>query len=78
MQAGGPNAGIFSRNEEHPGSEILVVDVETRCLERTIDISPHRGPHGLAFDKRGLLWITCDVASVLVGVQTGVALSAPE
>ncbi len=61
--------GIWSKNDEHPGREVVIIDLATRRRIGSIDVSPHRGPHGMAFDARGVLWISCDVSGVIVAVD---------
>src|SRR5687768_5786562 len=39
--------GVYGNNPD-PGHEIVVLDLATCAQVQTFDVSPHRGPHGLA------------------------------
>ena len=62
--------GVFGRNSEAPGRTIAIIDLATRSLAGSIDVSPWRGPHGMAFDAAGVLWVSCDVSGVILAVDT--------
>jgi len=51
--------GVYGRNP-HPGHVIAVVDLVSRKLNGTIDVSPYLAPHGLQVDSKGTLYATCD------------------
>ncbi len=61
--------GVFGKNSEQPGRNIAVIDLSTRQQVRSIDVSPWRGPHGMAFDEQGVLWVSCDVSGVVLAVD---------
>jgi len=56
----------------------MVLDLKSRQLEdRTLDVQPFLGPHGLALDVDGRLYVSCDASGVVVvldpasGTQVG-------
>jgi YVTN family beta-propeller protein len=51
--------GVYGRNP-HPGHVIAVVDLPSKKLTGTIDVSPYLAPHGLQVDSKGTLYATCD------------------
>src|SRR5581483_6497306 len=51
--------GVYGRNP-HPGHVIAVIDLPSRKLTGTIDVSPYQAPHGLQVDANGTLYATCD------------------
>ncbi|MCD9028367.1 YncE family protein [Luteimonas sp. BDR2-5] len=53
----GPGAG---------GDRIFVVDLATRRLQRTIDLSPYRRLHGIRMDAAGRLYVLAEIDSVLI------------
>lgn len=61
--------GIFGRNSENPGREVCIIDLATRSKIGSIDVSPHKGPHGMAFDRAGMLWVSCDVSGEILAVD---------
>ncbi|MBA2673530.1 hypothetical protein [Ramlibacter sp.] len=48
---------------------MFVIDVEARQVRRVLDLAPHRGPHAMAEDPDGKLWITCDDSSEVLVVD---------
>ncbi len=52
--------GVYGRNP-HPGHEIAIVDLAGRKLAGTIDIAPHRAPHGIQIAPDGTLYVACDL-----------------
>lgn len=60
--------GDFYHNV-HPGHEIYVIDVATRKLKSTIDVSPYQAPHSIAWDADGLMWVTCDKSNCVIVVD---------
>ena len=46
--------GVYGANP-HPGHIIAIVDLTTRKMTGTIDVSPAIAPHGLRVDEKGLL-----------------------
>jgi DNA-binding beta-propeller fold protein YncE len=61
--------GVFSRNSEAPGREVAVIDLASRKQTGSIDVSPYRAPHGMAFDAQGVLWVSCDISGVIVALD---------
>ncbi len=53
--------GVYGRNP-HPGHVIAVIDLATRKMTGTIDVSPYQAPHGLQVDANGMLYATCDTS----------------
>jgi YVTN family beta-propeller protein len=52
--------GVYGKNP-NPGHEVVIVDLEGRKLAGTIDIAPHRAPHGIQIGQDGKLYVTCDL-----------------
>ena len=53
--------GVYGRNP-HPGHVIAIVDLASKKMTGTIDISPYIAPHGLQVDANGVLYATCDLS----------------
>jgi DNA-binding beta-propeller fold protein YncE len=51
--------GVYGRNP-HPGHVIAIVDLASKKMTGTIDVSPYLAPHGLQVDAKGTLYATCD------------------
>ncbi len=51
--------GVYGRNP-HPGHVIAIVDLASKKMTGTIDVSPYLAPHGLQVDSKGTLYATCD------------------
>jgi len=60
--------GVINNNP-HPGNTLLVVDMPSRQLSGTIDLSPCSAPHGVQIDAQGLLYIVCDISKTLIVVN---------
>ncbi|PWU03076.1 MAG: hypothetical protein C5B51_19670 [Terriglobia bacterium] len=60
--------GVYGRNP-HPGHTIAVVDLVSRKLTGTIDVSPYQGPHGIQIDAAGTLYVTCDLSRKLLVID---------
>lgn len=62
-----------------PGGTLTVIDLASRSVVRTIDLSPHRRPHGAVFLPNGRLLVTSETSQALLqvdvarGVVTGTA-----
>ena len=71
--------GQVGTNTE-PGTRIAVIDLAARKLEGFIEIAPFLAPHGLLFDRNGLLWATAESSHALVyiDVTRGVVLGHVE
>lgn len=50
--------GAYAQN--NPNNQIAVVDVASMSLERVIGTDLYRGPHGLARDFQGRIWVTVE------------------
>ena len=57
------------RNNPNPGHEMLIVDLTTRRMTGTIDLSPCQAPHGIQIDGNGMLYVVCDISRTLVVVN---------
>ncbi|HEY2844713.1 MAG TPA: YncE family protein [Bryobacteraceae bacterium] len=53
--------GVYGRNP-HPGHIIAIVDLASKKMTGTIDVSPYIAPHGLQVDANGTLYATCDLS----------------
>src|SRR6476620_7054883 len=53
--------GVYGRNP-HPGHVIAIVNLASKKMTGTIDISPYIAPHGLQVDVNGVLYATCDLS----------------
>jgi YVTN family beta-propeller protein len=53
--------GVYGNNP-NPGHKIVAIDLVTRKLSRTIDVSPYIAPHGLQVDNNGTLYASCDLS----------------
>ncbi|HLI82362.1 MAG TPA: cytochrome D1 domain-containing protein [Bryobacteraceae bacterium] len=60
--------GVYGRNP-HPGHLIAVVDLASRKLTGTIDVSPYQAPHGIQVDRNGTLYVTCDLSRKLLVID---------
>jgi YVTN family beta-propeller protein len=60
--------GVYGANP-NPGHIIAIVDLTTRKLAGTIDVSPAIAPHGLRVDDKGLLYAVCDLSRKLLVID---------
>ena len=60
--------GVYGNNP-HPGHVIAIVDLTTRKLTGTIDVSPAIAPHGLRVDAKGTLYAVCDLSRKLLVID---------
>jgi len=60
--------GVYGRNPK-PGHSIAMIDLASRKLIDTIDVSPHQAPHGLQVDANGLLYASCDLSRKLLVID---------
>src|SRR3984885_14678034 len=60
--------GVYGRNP-NPGHTIAIIDLETRKLAGTIDVSPYQAPHGIQIDAAGKLYVTCDLSRKLLVID---------
>jgi DNA-binding beta-propeller fold protein YncE len=61
-------AGIYGRNP-NPDHSIAIVDLVSRTLTGTIDVSPYIAPHGIQIDSAGTLYVTCDASRKLLVID---------
>ena len=57
--------GIYGKNS-NPGNTIVMIDLESRMVSGTIDVSPHLAPHGLQVDNSGTLYATTELSRKLL------------
>ncbi len=57
--------GVYNNNP-NPGKTIAVVDIAKRKQIDTIDLSPNLAPHSIAIDRKGMLYVACDISRTLV------------
>lgn len=57
--------GLYGRNP-NPGHTILIVDLASRQVTGTIDLSPYQAPHGIQIDANGTLYVVCDISRKLL------------
>ena len=60
--------GVYGKNP-HPGHTIAVIDLGTRQVRATIDVSPYIAPHGIQVDSRGKLYVSCDLSRKLLVID---------
>ena len=60
--------GVYGKNP-HPGHTIAVIDLATRQVRATIDVSPYIAPHGIQVDSRGKLYVSCDLSRKLLVID---------
>ena len=60
--------GVYGKNP-HPGHTIAVIDLATRQVTATIDVSPYIAPHGIQVDKHGKLYVSCDLSRKLLVID---------
>jgi len=60
--------GVYGKNP-HPGHTIAVIDLDTRQVTATIDVSPYIAPHGIQVDSRGKLYVSCDLSRKLLVID---------
>jgi DNA-binding beta-propeller fold protein YncE len=53
--------GVYGNNT-HPGHTVAVVDLESRRMVGSIDVSPYQAPHGIQVDAAGNLYVACDLS----------------
>lgn len=61
-------AGIYGRNP-NPEHTIAIVDLPSRSLTGTIDVSPYVAPHGIQVDAAGTLYVSCDASRKLLVID---------
>ena len=69
--------GVYGANP-NPGHKIVAIDLTTRKVSRTIDVSPYQAPHGLQVDDNGTLYASCDLSRkfLIIDPKTGTIQAA--
>jgi YVTN family beta-propeller protein len=60
--------GVYGNNP-NPGHKIVAIDLATRKVQNTIDVSPYQAPHGLQVDNSGMLYASCDLSRKLLVID---------
>jgi DNA-binding beta-propeller fold protein YncE len=60
--------GVYGRNP-HPGHTIAIIDLASRKVTGTIDVSPYQAPHGIQIDDAGTIFVTCDISRKLLVID---------
>src|SRR5580700_10942828 len=60
--------GVYGRNP-HPGHTIAIIDLASRQVAGTIDVSPYQAPHGIQVDDAGQIYVTCDLSRKLLVID---------
>ena len=60
--------GVYGRNP-HPGHSIDIVDLSSRQITGTIDVSPYQAPHDIKIDPAGTLYVVCDLSRKLLVID---------
>ena len=60
--------GVYGKNP-HPGHTIAIIDLGSRTVAGTIDVSPYEAPHGIQIDDAGKIYVTCDLSRKLLVID---------
>jgi len=60
--------GVYGNNP-HPGHTIAIIDLASRKVAGTIDVSPYQAPHGIQIDDAGKIYVTCDLSRKLLVID---------
>jgi YVTN family beta-propeller protein len=60
--------GVYGRNP-HPGHSIDIVDLSSRQITGSIDVSPYQAPHDIKIDPAGTLYVVCDLSRKLLVID---------
>ncbi len=60
--------GIYGNNP-HPNHLIGIIDLPSRTVTGTIDVSPYQAPHGIQIDSHGTLYVTCDLSRKMLVID---------
>jgi YVTN family beta-propeller protein len=60
--------GIYGRNP-NPGHTIAFVDLATKQVAATMDVSPYQAPHGIQVDQKGTIYVTCDLSRKMLVID---------
>jgi len=61
-------SGVIGANLR-PGTQIAVIDLAARKLDGFIELAPFLAPHGLMFDRDGMLWATAESSNAIVVID---------
>ena len=53
--------GVYGNNP-HPGHTVAIIDLVSRRMVGSIDVSPNQAPHGIQVDRSGNLYVACDLS----------------
>jgi DNA-binding beta-propeller fold protein YncE len=53
--------GIYGNNP-HPGHTVAIVDLASRSMVGSIELSPYQAPHGIQIDASGNIYVACDLS----------------
>jgi len=53
--------GVYGNNP-HPGHTVAIIDLASRKMTGSIDVSPYQAPHGIQVDAAGNLYVACDLS----------------
>lgn len=60
--------GVYGQNP-HPDHRIAVIDLDSKKITKTIDVSPAIACHGLQVDSKGMLYASCDLSRKLLVID---------
>ncbi len=60
--------GIYGSNS-NPGNTIVMLDLESKEIRGSIDVSPYLAPHGLQVDDAGMLYATTELSRKLLVID---------
>lgn len=60
--------GVYGKNP-HPGHELEIVDIASRQITGTIDLSPYQAPHDIKIDPAGTIYVVCDISRKLLVID---------
>jgi YVTN family beta-propeller protein len=60
--------GVYGKNP-NPGHTIAIIDLASRQVAGTIDVSPYQAPHGIQIDAAGKIYVTCDLSRKLLVID---------
>jgi DNA-binding beta-propeller fold protein YncE len=68
MYASVYGGGIFGKNKD-PDRRIAVIDLDSKSLERTIDVGANIAPHSVMMDASGTLWSTGELGNAVLAID---------
>ncbi|MFZ5691597.1 MAG: YncE family protein [Pseudomonadota bacterium] len=60
--------GIFGKNA-NPDRRIAVIDLQSKAVVRMIDVGSGLAPHGVMFDRDGMLWCTAELGNAVLVID---------